>query len=76
MWDRHIEKGCIYVMNETNFPPKGKLSQFSSYLVSYQIISWLKQDAEHKLSSLILKTSMALIVMATPPHGKSCSIIS
>ena len=29
-----------------------------------------------KLSSLILKTSMALIVMATPPHGKSCSTIS
>ena len=29
-----------------------------------------------KLSSLILKTSMALIVMATTPHGKSCSWVS
>ena len=62
-------------MNETTCPPKGKLPQFSSYLTSYQIISWIKQGAEHKLSSLILKTSMALIVMATSPHGKSCSII-
>ena len=35
-------------MKETTFPPKGKLSQFSSYLASYQIISQLKQGAEHK----------------------------
>ena len=35
-------------MNETTFPPKGKLPQFSSYLTSYQTISWLKQGAEHK----------------------------
>ena len=47
-WDRHTKKGCIYVMNETTFPPKGKLPQFSSYLASYQIISRLKQGAEHK----------------------------
>ena len=62
-------------MNETTFPPKGKLPQYSSYLASYQIISWLKQGAKHK-NSLILKISMALIVMATAPHGKNCSIIS
>ena len=35
-------------MNETTFPPKGKLPQFSSYLASYQIISRLKQGTEHK----------------------------
>ena len=36
------------MMNETTFPPKGKLPQISSPLASYQIISWLKQGAEHK----------------------------
>ena len=35
-------------MNETTCPPKGKLPQFSSYITSYQIISWLKQGTEHK----------------------------
>ena len=35
-------------MNETTFPPKGKFPQYSSYLASYQIISWLKQGAKHK----------------------------
>ena len=35
-------------MNETNFPPKGKLPQFSCDLTSYQIISWLRQGAERK----------------------------
>ena len=47
VWDRHTEKGCTYVMNETIFPPKGKLPQFSSPLASHQIISWL---TEHKSS--------------------------
>lgn len=37
--------------DETTFPPKGKFSQFSSSLASYQIISWLKQGAEHKTFS-------------------------
>ena len=36
------------MMNETTFPPKGKLPQISSPLASYQIISWLKQGAKHK----------------------------
>ena len=35
-------------MNETTIAPKGKLPQFSNYLVSYQIFSWLKEGAEHK----------------------------
>ena len=35
-------------MNKPTFPPKGKLPQFSNYLASYQIISWLKQGTEHK----------------------------
>ena len=48
MWDRHTKKGCIYVMNETTFPPKGNLPQFSSYLASHQLISSLKQGTEHK----------------------------
>ena len=33
------KKRCISVMNEITFPPKGKPSQFSSYLASYQLIS-------------------------------------
>ena len=48
MWDQQTKKVCTYVMNETTFPPKGKLPQFSTPRASYQIISWLKQRAEHK----------------------------
>ena len=63
-------------MNETTFPPKGNLPQFSSYLASYQLTSSLKQGIEHKTFYFNFETSMAQIVMATPPHGKSSSIIS
>ena len=68
MWDQHIDKGCIYVMNETTFPPKGKLLQFSSYLTSYQIISWLKQGAEHKTFFFNLEN-----FNATDSYGNSTS---
>ena len=35
-------------MNKTTFPPKDKLPEFSSYLVSYPLQSWLKKGVEHK----------------------------
>ena len=76
MWDRHIEKGCIYVMKETTFPPKGKLPQFSSYLNSYQIISWLKQGAKHKTLFFKCENFNGIDSYGNSTLWKSCLIIS
>ena len=44
----HI-RGRIHICNVwDNFPPKGKLPKLGTYLAYHQIISLLKQGAEHK----------------------------